>query len=264
MKVLILNSAELAIVRTAEIISQTIVRKPSAVLGLATGGTMVPLYRSLLETYRETNLSFRKVITFNLDEYIGLAPDHPASYHAYMRDVLFNHVDIDIANTHLPRGDAADLDAEAERYEDVIESVGGIDVQLLGIGQNGHIGFNEPTSSLTSRTRVKTLTASTINANRKYFEDDVALPKFALTMGIGTILETRHCVMLAIGSNKAEAVRAAIEGPVSAVCPASALQLHPKATVVLDKAAASKLTLLGYYQHVHPEGGRNAFEQDGT
>ena len=131
MKVLILNSAELAIVRTAEIISQTIARKPSAVLGLATGGTMVPLYRSLLETYRETNLSFRKVITFNLDEYIGLAPDHPASYHAYMRDVLFNHVDIDIANTHLPHGDAADLDAEAERYADVIESVGGIDVQLL-------------------------------------------------------------------------------------------------------------------------------------
>ena len=264
MKVLILNSAELAIARTAEIISETISRKPSAVLGLATGGTMVPVYRRLLEICRETDLSFCKVTTFNLDEYVGLAPEHPASYHAYMRDVLFDHVDIDLAKTHLPRGDADNPAVEAERYEDIIESVGGVDLQLLGIGQNGHIGFNEPTSSLASRTRVKTLTGSTIAANRPYFDDEATLPKYALTMGVGTILEARHCVMLATGSNKAEAVLAAVEGPVSAVCPASALQLHPKATIILDKAAASKLTLLDYYQHVHPEGGKNEFEQAGA
>lgn len=261
MKVLILNSAEQAVDRAAAIVAETIAKKPKAVLGLATGGTMVPLYKRLLDVYRNTDLSFRKVTTFNLDEYVGLSPDHPASYHAYMRDVLFDHVDIDLAQTHLPLGDANDPAAEADRYEDAIEAVGGLDLQLLGIGRNGHIGFNEPTSSLASRTRIKTLTASTIAANRPYFADDTALPKYALTMGVGTILEARHCVMLATGSNKSEAIRAAIEGPVSAACPASALQLHPTATIVLDRNAAAKLTLLDYYQHVHPEGGKNEFEQ---
>lgn len=264
MKVLILNSAEHAVDRAAAIVAETIAQNPSAVLGLATGGTMVPLYKRLLEIYRDTDLSFRRVSTFNLDEYVGLSPDHPASYHTYMRNVLFDHVDINLAQTHLPLGDAKHPAAEADRYEDAIEAAGGLDLQLLGIGQNGHIGFNEPTSSLASRTRIKTLTASTIVANRPYFSDDTTLPKYALTMGVGTILEARHCVMLATGSNKAEAIRAAIEGPVSAACPASALQLHPKATIVLDQEAAGKLTLLDYYQHVHPEGGKNEFEQADT
>lgn len=264
MKVFILSSEADAVQYAASIVIEAIASKPNAVLGLATGGTMVPLYRRIVQIYRDKNLSFRKLTTFNLDEYVGLSPDHPASFHAYMRDVLFEHVDIDLANTHLLCGDTENLGAEADRYETAIETAGGLDLQLLGIGQNGHIGFNEPMSSLASRTRVKTLSASTIAANSRYFEEGVTPPKYALTMGIGTILEARHCVMLATGGKKAEPVKAAVEGPVSAACPASALQLHPKSTLILDKAAASKLMYLDYYQHVHLEGEKNEAKQSGT
>ncbi|MGO4852424.1 glucosamine-6-phosphate deaminase [Phaeovulum sp. W22_SRMD_FR3] len=253
MKVLILATPEAAVAKAASLTAETLRAKPRAVLGLATGGTMLPLY-ARLRALHAAGLSFAGVTSFNLDEYVGLGPDHPASYHVYMRSALFEHIDIDPARCHLPRGDAADPQAEAQAYEARIAAAGGIDLQLLGIGRNGHIGFNEPTSSLGSPTRVKTLTESTRDANRPYFTDADTVPRFAITMGVATILAARHCLLLATGAEKAEAVAAMIEGPLAALCPASALQLHPRATIVLDAAAASALQLQDYYHHVHPEG----------
>lgn len=258
MKVLILDDAEAATARVGDLVAETVRRKPDAVLGLATGGTMVPVYDDLRQRHRD-GLSLAGVRTFNLDEYIGLAPAHPQSYHSYMRAALFDHIDIDPARTHLPRGDAADPIAEAATYEALIAEHGGIDLQLLGIGQNGHIGFNEPTSSLGSRTRIKTLTRDTRRANAQYFDDPEDMPQYALTMGIATILSARACLLLATGTAKADAVARMVEGPLSAACPASALQLHPQATVVLDNAAAERLTLREYYEHVHPEGHDSIF-----
>lgn len=253
MKVLILDKKEAAIQRAARLVADLVASQPDAVLGLATGGTMVPLYAQLRCMHLQEGLSFARISTFNLDEYVGLEPEHPASYHSYMRNVLFDHVDIDHSRTFLPRGNAPDVHQEAERYEARIKQAGGIDLQLLGIGQNGHIGFNEPTSSLASLTRVKTLAASTLAANAPYF-DCSSPPKFALTMGIGSILASSACLLLATGASKASAVAAAIEGAVSAACPASALQLHPRATIVLDQDAAADLKLSDYYHHVHPSG----------
>lgn len=253
MKVLILDTAEAAISRAAGIIAQTITQKPRAVLGLATGGTMLPLYARLCQLHAG-GLRFAGVTSFNLDEYVGLGADHPCSYHRYMRAALFDHIDIDRARAHLPKGDARDVHCEAIRYEGMIAEAGGIDLQLLGLGSNGHIGFNEPTSSLGSRTRVKTLTESTRQANRIYFEREADVPRFAITMGVATILEARTCLLLATGTAKAQAVAAMVEGALSAICPASALQLHPATTVVLDRAAARDLRLGAYYEHVHPEG----------
>lgn len=254
MKVLILPDTEAATSRAADILCETVARNPETTLGMATGGTMLPLYAILAERYRRGHVSFARATTFNLDEYVGVGPDHPCSFYRYMVDAFFDRTDIDPENAYLPRGDAPDPDAEAARYEARIVDAGGIDLQLLGIGQNGHIGFNEPTSSLGSRTRTKTLTESTRAANRSYFETDEDVPRFAITMGIASILEARACLLLATGPAKAEAVAAMIEGPVSAYCPASALQFHPKVTVVLDKAAASRLRLADYYHHVHPNG----------
>lgn len=254
MKVLILNTAANAAARTAGLIADQLREAPRSVLGLATGATMLPVYAALREDYRAGRVSFAQAASFNLDEYLGLPPSDPRSYRATMQAELFDHVDIDPARTHLPLGDAPDPDAEAARYEAAITGAGGIDLQLLGIGANGHIGFNEPTSSLASRTRIKTLTKETRAANARYFPDG-DMPRFALTMGIGTIMEARHCLMLATGDKKADAVAAMIEGPVSAVCPASILQMHRHATVVLDRAAAGRLKLLDYYVHVHPDGG---------
>ncbi|TKW68806.1 MAG: glucosamine-6-phosphate deaminase [Paracoccus denitrificans] len=253
MKVLICKDEEAAIARAADHIADHLDNRATTVLGLATGGTMLPLYRRLIGLHAE-GLSFASVTTFNLDEYVGLSPEHPASYHAYMREALFDHVDIDPARAHLPRGDAPDPAAEAEEYEARIARAGGISLQLLGIGRNGHIGFNEPTSSLASPTRIKTLTESTRRANRPYFEADENLPQYAITMGVGTILSANECLLLATGGAKAGAVAAMIEGPVAAICPASALQLHPRATIVLDREAAAELKLKDYYNHVHPDG----------
>lgn len=255
MKVLILPDRAAAIARVAEIIVAQISCAPDTVLGLATGGTMLPVYAHLREAHRD-GLSLARITSFNLDEYVGLPPEHPASYHRYMRENLFDGTDADAARIYLPRGDAPDPQQEADRYEAKIEAVGGIDLQLLGIGRNGHIGFNEPTSSLGSRTRVKTLTEDTRMANLRFFDDEAQVPQFAITMGIQTILSARHCLLLATGREKAAAVRGMVEGPVSAFCPASALQMHPRATVVLDPDAAEALTLRDYYDHIHP-GGRS-------
>ncbi|WP_116598733.1 glucosamine-6-phosphate deaminase [Primorskyibacter marinus] len=260
MKVLILPDEQAAMQRAADIVARTVTATPDAVLGLATGGTMLPLYEALAQRHREDGLSFAKTTSFNLDEYIGLAPDHPCSYHTYMQDAFFSHVDIDPARAHLPKGDAPDPQAASLEYEALIAAAGGIDLQLLGIGQNGHIGFNEPTASLGSRTRVKTLTTSTRRANQRYFASFEETPRYAITMGVATILASRACVLLATGEAKADAVLRMVEGPLSAACPASALQLHASATVILDKAAAGALTFTDYYENVHPGGRDSAFD----
>ena len=260
MKVLICRDEASAISRAAGHIADHIKDRPTSVLGLATGQTMLPLYRALIERHRTGGLSFASVTTFNLDEYVGLAPDHPGSYHSYMREALFDHIDIDPACTHLPRGDAADPVAEAAEYEARIARAGGISLQLLGIGRNGHIGFNEPTSSLASPTRIKTLTESTRRANRPHFKVDETLPRHAITMGVGTILSAGECILIATGAAKAQAVAAMVEGPVSAICPASALQFHARATIVLDRDAATDLKLTDYYHHVHPDGEATRFD----
>ncbi|WP_415182858.1 glucosamine-6-phosphate deaminase [Phaeovulum sp.] len=258
MKVLILETAAQAVARATGFVVTMVQQKPDAVLGLATGGTMLPLYDCLRARHLAEGVSFAGVSTFNLDEYIGLSPDHPCSYHHYMQKALFDHIDIDPARTHLPHGDSADPTAEAARYEALIAATGGIDLQLLGIGQNGHIGFNEPTSSLASRTRLKTLTEDTRRANQRYFDSFDDTPRYALTMGVATILESKSCLLLATGSAKADAVAAMVEGPVAAICPASALQLHRNVTVVLDQEAAAGLKLRTYYHHVHPKGDESA------
>ena len=254
MKVLIFPDAKDAIAAAARLVLDQVRLKPDAVLGLATGGTMEAVYDRVADGAREGAVSFAGVSSFNLDEYLGLPPEHPASYHTYMRQRLFSRIGIDLTRTHLPKGDCEDAEVECERYEAAIAASGGIDLQLLGIGRNGHIGFNEPTSSLSSRTRVKTLTAETREANAQFFERPEDMPHYALTMGIGTILDARHCILLAIGASKAEPVAKAIEGPLAATCPASALQLHRHATMLLDREAAARLELVDYYQRVHPDG----------
>jgi glucosamine-6-phosphate deaminase len=252
MKVLIHQTRETATDCVAGLIADRLARQPDVVLGLATGGTMEAVYDNLIARHRAGSVSFAQAQSFNLDEYIGLAPDHPCSYWHYMREKLFSHVTFPAGKTHLPRGDAPDPEAEAARYEAAIVAAGDIGLQLLGLGTNGHIGFNEPTSSLASLTRIKTLTQSTRDANARYFENDDDVPRLAITMGIGTIMRAEEIVLLAFGTNKAPIVAQMIEGPVTAACPASILQMHRKVTVVLDEDAASALTLRDYYELVHP------------
>ena len=231
----------------ARLLAKQLKEKPDLVLGLATGSTPLLLYRELVAL----KLDWRKVKTFNLDEYIGISPQHPQSYHSFMWENLFRHVNIAAKNVHIPDGMAKDIPASCELYEKRIREAGGIDLQVLGIGTDGHIGFNEPSSSLVSRTRIKTLTQQTVKDNAHYFgrEDDV--PRHVITMGIGTILEARENVMLAFGSKKAAVVAAAVEGPITAINPASALQMHAKTKVFLDAAAATKLQRSDYYHWVY-------------
>lgn len=235
----------------ARVIASEIRRKPDLVLGLATGRTMEAVYALLAQMHKEEGLSFASCRTFNLDEYIGLPADHPCSYRRYMNENLFSKVDINIKNTYLPDGMAADLKAECERYEQAIKDRGGIDLQLLGIGHDGHIGFNEPLSALMSRTREKALTFSTIQANAAMFDGDLdKVPRRAITMGVGTILESKRCIMLATGESKAAVLARAMEGPITAMVTASALQLHPRCTIVVDDAAAGMLEGVDYYRWI--------------
>ena len=257
MKVLIVDTAEAAAARVAAILAAELAARPAAVLGLATGETMRPVYARLAALHRDGGADFARATTFNLDEYVGVGPDHPASFHAFMREALFAHVNLDPARCHLPRGDAPDAEAEARRYEAAIAAAGGIDLQLLGIGRNGHLAFNEPTSSLASRTRIKTLTEATRRANAPAFGTG-PVPRQAITMGIATILAARACLLLATGEATAAAVARMVEGPLGADCPATALQMHPAATIVLDAAAAGRLALGEYYETVHPGGGEAA------
>lgn len=214
---------------------------PSAVLGLATGATMVPVYAALVRAHRDTGLSFARCTSFNLDEYVGLAATHPASFARFMQAHLFAHADFAAAATHLPRGMARDLAREADRYERAIADAGGIGLQVLGIGANGHIGFNEPGSAFDTRTRVVDLAAPTRAANQAGFPPGEPVPARALTMGIATILGAGQLVLAATGARKAAAVAACITGAIGPHCPASALRLHPRVTIILDRAAASRL-----------------------
>jgi glucosamine-6-phosphate deaminase len=240
-----------AALEAARIVAGSIHRNHSIRLGLATGTTMIGLYRELVRLHREEHLDFSRVVTFNLDEYLGIPPSHPESFHSFMQQHLFAHVNIPRTSIHIPDGTlTGDYDSYCEKYERAIRDAGGIDLQLLGIGRNGHIGFNEPMSSLGSRTRMKELSAETIEDNRKSFAPGEEMPQCAITVGIGTILEARRILLLATGQSKAHAIAQSIEGPVSASVTASALQLHRDVTFIVDEEAGSELTQKPYYTHV--------------
>jgi len=251
MEVIIRPNAERAARLVARLIARAIQAKPNLVLGLATGRTMERVYGELVALHQHTGLDFSHCTTFNLDEYIGLPKASPFSYHEYMRRQLFSRVNLHPAQTHLPDGMAADLDAECAHYEDLIRAAGGIDLQLLGVGSDGHIGFNEPLSALRSRTRQKALTPATLAQNAPYCGGDPdQMPRRAITMGVGTILEARHCLMLATGQSKAEILARAMEGPITAMVTASALQLHPRCQIIVDEAAAVRLQGQNYYRWI--------------
>jgi len=250
MEVLILPDAAAVARRAADIVEAQIEARCDSVLGLATGSSPVGLYDELARRHREHGLCFAGVSSFNLDEYVGIPPEHPQSYRTFMKRSFFDHVDIDLARTHVPHGMAENPLEEGPRYEELIRAAGGIDLQVLGIGSDGHIGFNEPTSSLRSRTRVKTLTKQTLEDNARFFDADEFQPRLAITMGIGTIMKARRILLIATGEGKAEAIRDTVEGPLAALVPASVLQMHEKTTILLDEGAASGLRLRDYYQFV--------------
>jgi len=251
MEVIIQPTAEKAALLVARLIARRLRAKSTLVLGLATGRTMEQVYGYLAEMHRREKLDFSLCRTFNLDEYVGLAPKDPHSYRYYMNQHLFSRVNIDRRNTHLPNGAARDLAAECRHYEEMIHDCGGIDVQLLGIGADGHIGFNEPLSALRSRTREKALTPATIRQNAPLFRGKVsAVPRRALTMGIGTILDASRILTLVTGAEKAAILAKAVEGPITSMVTASALQLHADCKVIVDEAAAKRLRGRAYYRWI--------------
>lgn len=253
MKVVIEDSYR-ALSRAAGVaVARNVRDKPDLVLGLATGSTPLGLYRELIRCHREEGLDFRHVTTFNLDEYVGLPVEHPQSYHAFMREHLFRHINVSPEKTYVPSGMCEDYVSYCRWYEDQIQAAGGIDLQILGIGRDGHIGFNEPGSSLGSRTRLKTLTAQTRKDNARFFESPEEVPRFAVTMGVATILDARQVLLLANGKKKAKAVARSLEGPVSSMWTASALQMHADTTAFLDHDAARKLAHLEYYDWVQQQ-----------
>jgi glucosamine-6-phosphate deaminase len=235
----------------ARIVANAVRRNPALRLGLATGSTTLGMYNELGRLHKQDALDFSRVVTFNLDEYLGLPPKHAQSFHHFMHENFFSHVNVDPANIHIPDGAiAGNYDQYCCAYEKAIHDAGGIDLQILGIGRNGHIGFNEPTSSLGSRTRLKVLSKETIDDNRKFFSPGEKIPECAITMGIGTILEAKRILLLASGSSKAAAIASAIEGPLTASVTASALQLHPDVTFIVDQEAGSQLKQKDYYRRV--------------
>jgi glucosamine-6-phosphate deaminase len=235
----------------ARIVRKLMQTKYDCVLGLATGSTPLQLYKELVRMHKKEGLDFERVTTFNLDEYVGLAADHPASYNSFMWENLFNHINIPKHRVHIPDGLAPDIPAFCKLYEGAIKAAGGIDLQVLGLGTDGHIGFNEPSSSLSSRTRIKTLTQQTLKDNAPFFEGEDKVPPHVITMGVGTIMDSGKCLLLAFGEKKAEAVANMVEGPLKAMVPASMLQMHPEAIVIVDEAAASKLEKADYYRWVY-------------
>jgi glucosamine-6-phosphate deaminase len=235
----------------ADAIETLLRRRPDAVLGLATGSSPLPVYDELERRCQDGRLSFASATAFLLDEYVGLPPEHPQSYRAVIHREFTSRVDLDVERVHGPDGLAEDLPAACAAYEEAIRTAGGIDLQLLGVGGDGHIGFNEPGSSLASRTRLKTLTGQTREDNARFFGSIDDVPRHVLTQGVGTILEARHLVLVAAGARKADAIAKTVEGPVSAFFPASALQLHPHASVVIDGAAAARLSLTDYYRETY-------------
>lgn len=252
MQIIITKSSQELAYCAAQHVRKVLEKNANAVLGLPTGTTPITLYKQLVHDYQNDKISFNGVTTFNLDEYVGLPPDHPQSYRSFMNRHLFDHIDIELSRTHVPSGTGTSTET-AQTYEAQIKAADGIDLQILGIGRNGHIGFNEPSSSLGSRTRVKTLTTATLIDNKRFFHTNEFQPTMAITMGIATILESRELLLIASGSSKAIAVRAMIEGSISSSCPASALQQHAKVTIIVDQEAAALLSHPEYYQRVRSE-----------
>ena len=250
MEVVIVPTAPDAAAIVADAVAAELGRRPAAVLGLATGSSPIPAYRLLIEAHRAGRLSFARASAVLLDEYIGLPPDHPQSYRTFIRTHLTDLVDLDPRRLHRPDVLAADLPTACAAYDALLVELGGVDLQLLGIGTDGHVGFNEPSSSLSSRTRIKTLTDQTRRDNARFFASLDEVPRHVVTQGLGTIGAARHAVLIATGAAKAAPIAAAVEGPLTAMCPASVLQLHPHATVVVDEAAAAGLRLAGYYRDV--------------
>ncbi len=240
----------------AHMIERQLLRKPSSVLGLATGSTPIGMYKDLVRRHKEEGLDFSKVTTFNLDEYLDLPPSHEQSYRFFMDHHLFKHINVEPDNIYVPYGHAEGIEEFCTWYEAEIRRAGGIDLQVLGVGADGHIAFNEPGSSLGSRTRLKTLTKQTIDDNARFFKDHTEVPRFAITMGVGTIMEAKQILLLANGAKKAEIVAEAIEGPITAQVSASVLQLHQHVTVILDAEAGAKLKRADYYRWVFEEKKR--------
>ena len=249
MEIIITPDSATASLEAARFLAAVIRKKPDAVLGLATGSTSVPLYRELIRMHLEEGLDFSDCTSFNLDEYVGLGADHPASYRRFMQENLLSSINL-AERIHIPDGLTHDIPAHCAAYEKSIEDSGGIDVQVLGIGSDGHVGFNEPTFSLASRTRIKTLTQHTRSDKAHFFDSENDVPHHVITMGIGTIMEARAVLLLAFGENKADAVAGAVEGPITASNPSSILQMHPTAKLYLDEKSASKLARRDYYRWV--------------
>jgi glucosamine-6-phosphate deaminase len=250
MDVVILPDAVAATDLVAQVMARELRRNPRLTMGLATGRTMESVYARLVQLHHEEALDFSACHTFNLDEYVGLAGSDPNSYRHYMNRHLFQQVNIALANTHLPNGLATDFKTECARYEAQITRCGGIDIQLLGIGNNGHLGFNEPLSPFKSRTCVKVLSPATVAQNAPLFANPAQMPRRAITMGVGTIMDARRCLLLATGVDKAKIVAQAIEGPITSMISATALQWHPDCTIVLDEAAAGQLKEKDYYRWI--------------
>jgi glucosamine-6-phosphate deaminase len=250
MEVIIRRNKQAATELVARLVEKEINENPTSVLGLATGRTMEALYDRLVERYDEGAIDFSYVSTFNLDEYVGLEPEDPNSYRSYMNKHLFDRVNIQKTNTTIPNGMAENLDEECRMYEAKIRAAGGIDFQLLGIGSSGHIGFNEPLSALRSLTRVKALNPETVEQNASLFPSPEMMPRRAITMGVDTILKSNRAVLLATGKSKAEIIAKAVEGPLTSIVTASALQLHKHCTIVVDEEAAGHLKMRDYYDWI--------------
>ncbi len=249
MEIVITETPEIAAILAADIFEHALAAVEAPVLGLATGSTPLATYRELIRRHVECGLSFVNARAFLLDEYVGLPRDHPEAYRRFIAREFTDHIDLPATGLHSPDGAADAITRAANDYEREIVDAGGVDVQILGIGSDGHIGFNEPSSSLGSRTRLTTLTSRTRIDNARFFDDDLdQVPRHSLTQGIGTILEARHIVLLAFGESKARPLAHAVEGPITAMVPASALQLHPHVTVLVDEAAATKLSNADYYR----------------
>lgn len=249
MEVLILPDAEAVAEAAADRIAKLVAGKPDAVLGVATGSSPLLAYAALARRVRTGTLNLSRIQAFALDEYVGLSPGHPQSYAATLRRDFAEPLGLEPHQVAVPDGNAADPAWACAAFERALRDAGGVDLQLLGIGANGHVGFNEPTSSLTSRTRLKTLATQTREDNARFFTDSQQVPFHCLTQGLGTILDARSLMLVAQGAGKAQAVAAAVEGPLTAMVPASILQLHPHTTILLDEAASSRLTLSAYYRH---------------
>ncbi|NLL29868.1 MAG: glucosamine-6-phosphate deaminase [Clostridiales bacterium] len=241
MKVIITKNYDELSKKAAEVIAETVKNKPNAVLGLATGSSPVGLYKELIKIYNEGKLDFSKVTTVNLDEYLGLSGEHPQSYRYFMNENLFNHVNIDKNNTYVPNGLAENAEEEGKRYDAKIDELGGTDLQLLGIGNNGHIAFNEPAEELVFGTHLTDLTEETIKANSRFFDSIEDVPTKAFSMGIGGIMKAKKILLVASGEDKAEAVKGMIEGNITTMLPGSLLQLHHDVTVIVDEAAGKLL-----------------------